>query len=113
MVTRIASIDLVAGRVPDGVRPDGSGVAEVVAFAETFNGYAWGGGPHVLGPRVEQVHATWQDHGDLPGDVDLLRACLFHWARARRHRSDPPPPSAHDRAWTGALLVALRGAVPG
>ncbi|MBY5160890.1 hypothetical protein [Salsipaludibacter albus] len=112
MVTRIASIDLRRVDVPAGVAADGTGVDEVAAFGETFNGYAWGGGPHVLGPRVESVHAAWQDHGDLPGDVDLLRACLFHWTRARRHRIDPPL-TDHDRAWTDALLEAIRGLVPG
>lgn len=107
MVTRIASIDLAPGDVPDDVAATGRGHDDVVAFAETFNGYAWGGGPHVIGPRVQAVHDDWSDTGNLPDDVDLLRGCLFHWARARRHGAEEPL-SADDRRWLNALLDALR-----
>ncbi len=116
MPTRIASMDVRAEHVPDDVvvsaeeGDDGdqrvAGLPPVVAFAQTFNGYAYGGAPHQLGGVVDTIHRAWRDGEGLPTDLDRLRACLFYWARAHRH--DDATITADDADWLNALLAAIR-----
>jgi hypothetical protein len=59
---------------------------QVIAFAQTFDGYAtWGG----IGPaqqRHDAARGAFDEDGALPTDLDDLRAALFlaqrehHWA---------------------------------
>lgn len=122
MPLRIATMDLTTDQVPgdvvvEAVVSDGaaatretdelSGVDAVVTFAQTFNGYAWGGGPHVLAETVAPVEQAWVAGQSLPGSLDLLRASLFLWVRAHGH-SLGHQVSADDAAWLNALLGAMR-----
>lgn len=118
MPTRIASMDLRASDVPGDVRvgewsaaddtaTDETGILDVVAFAQTFNGYAWGGAPHRLGATVAAIQQRWLDNDVLPTDLDQLRACLFYWVRAQHH-GDGEPLTPTDTQWLNALLAAIR-----
>lgn len=112
MPTRIASRDLRPEHVPDARTVlDHDGLAPVLDFAHTFNGYAWGGGPTRMRGLVEDLRRAWEETGDLPAGVDPLRACLFWWARTRQHEADPV--SEADRTWVAALLDGLRARVAG
>lgn len=118
MPSRIATIDLTMDHVPDDVAvesdlPDDAGAPQmagldaVLEFAQTFNGYAWGGGPHVLAETVTPVEQAWVAGQPLPGSLDLLRASLFLWVRAHGH-SLGHQVSADDAVWLNALLGAMR-----
>jgi hypothetical protein len=48
---------------------------EIAAFSATFDGYTHFGEP--LGARFNEVRDRFAAIGDLPDDVDDLRACLF------------------------------------
>ena len=97
-------------RVPD----DGAGESAVFAFAGTYDGYARHGDVPTLGELSRRVQEHWQRTGELDGDVDVLRACLFFQARAHRHggrygRFDTEP-------FVAALVARIRtlsgGTVP-
>lgn len=117
MTTRIASMDLRGSDVPDDLavsaeegaddEPRATGLPPVVAFARTFNGYAWGGAPHQLVTVVDRVEQRWLDGDGLPTDLDTLRACLFYWSRACSHGPDESL-GADEAAWVNALLAAIR-----
>lgn len=116
MTTRIASMDLRGSDVPgdlevahepDGDVPGVTGLEPVVAFARTFNGYAWGGAPHQLVAVVDRVEQRWLDGDGLPSDLDTLRACLFYWSRARSHGPDESV-GTEEADWVNALLDAIR-----
>ena len=53
-----------------------------MTFAHTYNGYDLHGGSAGLAEVVLPVHERWERTGDLPGDVDVLRACLFFQQRS-------------------------------
>lgn len=106
MPTRIASRDLSGGQVPaPAAVAEGADLGSVLAFAQTFNGYAWGGGPARMRDLVEDTRRAWEDDASMPSDVDHLRACLFWWARTRQHEADPV--TRADREWLVALLTAI------
>ena len=118
MLSQIATTDLTAGMVPPDLivaqmspTSQGGGVVQgldaVVRFAQTFNGYAWGGGPQELGRTVAPVEAAWSDGAALPGSLDLLRASLFLFVRAHRHGGGHPMTS-DEADWVNALLAAIR-----
>lgn len=65
-------------RVPD----DQAGFRELLTFAYTYNGYDLHGGPEGLSEVVLAVHRHWERAGELPDDVDVLRACLFFQQRS-------------------------------
>ncbi len=106
MPTRIASRELSVDQVPAPTSVGDGDLASVRDFARTFNGYAWGGGPARMRDLVEDTRRAWEDAGELPSDVDHLRACLFWWARTRQHDADPV--SVADRDWLAALLAEIR-----
>lgn len=117
MPTRIVSMDLHVEHVPDDVvvsAEEGvdegervTGLQPVIAFAHTFNGYAYGGAPHQLGSIVDDIQQHWRDGDGLPSDLDRLRACLFYWTRAHRHGGGDPI-TTDDADWLNALLAAIR-----
>ncbi len=124
MPSQIATADLTLAAVPPDLvvgasdvcpAPDAAadgesvvhGVDVVVRFAQTFNGYAWGGGPQELGTKVASVEAAWSAGHPLPGSLDMLRASLFLFIRAHRHAGGHPMTS-DEAAWVNALLAAIR-----
>jgi ADP-ribosyl-[dinitrogen reductase] hydrolase len=59
----------------DDVPSPGADWEEITAFSATFDGYAHFGDR--WGQRFNEVRARFEATGDLPDDVDDLRACLF------------------------------------
>lgn len=77
----IASEGLGTVLRPDEVPTPDADWNEIAAFASTFHGY------HHLGQRrwvCEDIHRRFVETGELPEDVDDLRACLFLAFRADR-----------------------------
>lgn len=66
------------------VPPDGADDRVVIRFAHSYDGYAVHGNVEELGSVVRPVHERWKPSGELPGDLALLRACLFFAVRAHR-----------------------------
>jgi hypothetical protein len=61
---------------------EGAGFAELVTFAHTYNGYDLDGGSAGLAELVVPVRQGWERTGELPGELDALRACLFFQQRS-------------------------------
>ncbi|GAA1551205.1 hypothetical protein GCM10009827_084750 [Dactylosporangium maewongense] len=61
---------------------EGAGFAELVTFAHTYNGYDLHGGSEGLAEVVAPARREWERTGGLPGDLDVLRACLFFQQRS-------------------------------
>jgi len=76
------------------VPPDGAADGVVIRFAHSYDGYAAHGTVPELGAVVRPVHEQWKPTGELPSDLDLLRACLFFAVRAHRFTGDPEPSTA-------------------
>ncbi len=97
-------------RVPDA----DAGFPELVTFAHTYNGYDLHGGPAGLNEVTIPVHREWKRTGDLPGDVDALRACLFF--QQRSHYWDGGLWDFETEPFVVALLARIRalsgGTVP-
>lgn len=96
-------------RVPD----EGARFAELVTFAHTYNGYDLHGGPAGLNEVVLPVRREWERAGDLPGDADTLRACLFF--QQRSHYWDGGLWDFETEPFVVALLARIRtlsGTVP-
>jgi hypothetical protein len=70
---------------PCAVPTDDSGEQAFIEFAHTYDGYADHGGLEALGELAHHIRLEWQQTGDLPDDVDVLRGCLFYQVRAHRH----------------------------
>lgn len=56
--------------------------AELVTFAHTYNSYDLHGGSEGLAEVVAPARRDWERTGGLPGDLDVLRACLFFQQRS-------------------------------
>jgi hypothetical protein len=54
-------------------------------FALSYDGYARHGGVAGLGALVGPLLQRWETTGELPADLDTLRALLFWCQRAHRH----------------------------
>lgn len=93
---------------------EGAGFAELVTFAHTYNGYDLHGGPAGLNEVVVPTHQAWERTGDLPDDVDALRACLFF--QQRSHYWDGGLWDFETAPFVVALLARIRalsgGTVP-
>ena len=88
------------------VPPDGADDGVVIRFAHSYDGYAAHGTVPELGAVVRPVHDHWKPTGELPADLDLLRACLFFAVRAHRFTGDPEPFTAD--TFVLALLGRIR-----
>ena len=73
MTRHIPSSDLSAADVPTGALSE---------FADSFDGYRHFGEHHI--ERANAIRSRWEDAGELPEDVDDLRACLFIEFRRER-----------------------------
>ena len=73
------------------VPPDGAADGVVVRFAHSFDGNAAHGNVEELGAVVRPVHEHWKPTGELPTQLDLLRACLFFAVRAHRFTGEVEP----------------------
>ncbi|MCT9934509.1 hypothetical protein N5079_30320 [Planotetraspora sp. A-T 1434] len=97
-------------RVPD----DRAGFAALVTFAHTYNGYDLHGGTEGLPQVVLPVHGHWEQTGELPDDIDVLRACLFF--QQRSHYWDGDSWDFETEPFVVALLTRIRalsgGTVP-
>jgi hypothetical protein len=96
--------------VPD----ERAGFAALVTFAHTYNGYTLHGGTEGLPKVVLPVHRHWERTGELPDDVDVLRACLF--LQQRSHYWDGGSWDFEGEPFVVALLARIRalsgGTVP-
>lgn len=63
----------------------GEGAAALIRFAHTYAGYERHGGLPGLSRLSGDVGDHWERTGELPDDLDVLRACLFFAVRAHRH----------------------------
>ncbi|GAB3827713.1 hypothetical protein ACFPIJ_08030 [Dactylosporangium cerinum] len=72
----------VAGAASVRVPDEQAGFPELVTFAHTYNGYDLHGGSAGLAELAVPVQRHWERTGELPGDVDVLRACLFFQQRS-------------------------------
>jgi hypothetical protein len=64
------------------VPADGAEFRELLRFAHSYNGYDLHGGSAGLSAAVIPVLREWQRTGELAGDLDVLRACLFFQQRS-------------------------------
>lgn len=74
---------------------------EIFDFALRYDGYGIHGDVEALAAIRDRVHATWK-RGELPEDLDELRAALFFVQRAA-HWNDH-----FDEAFARALLEQIR-----
>lgn len=72
------------------------------AFAHTFNGYEHFG--ESWGERLNEARSNWEETGELPAEIDDLRACLFLKDLAGNRM-------ARRKTWT--FTVRLRRGRPG
>ncbi|MFC9875827.1 hypothetical protein [Nocardia salmonicida] len=104
---------MATGQYP--VPPDDTTASELFRFAHTYDGYAALDDNLIeLGQAVGQVRQSWDEAGELPNDLNLLRICLFLQVRAHRRRADVQP--VHDQPFLRALVTRIRdisgGTVP-
>src|ERR1700694_1612985 len=65
----------------------GASWGAVWEFALSYDGYAlW----QDVGSHANRVAARWVERGDLPRNLDSLRACLFFEQRRYRHFGTDP-----------------------
>jgi hypothetical protein len=88
------------------VPPDDAAEGVVMRFAHSYDGYAAHGTVPELGKVVRPVHEHWKPTGELPDDLDLLRACLFFAVRAHRFTGASEPFTADP--FVMALLRGIR-----
>ncbi|MFD7842431.1 hypothetical protein ACFV4K_05800 [Nocardia sp. NPDC059764] len=97
------TVSSTGNRVPAAEASDG----EFIEFAHTYNGYeAFSTTPEGLGETVGEVRLIWNRLGELPDDLNLLRACLFLEVRGHRHRGDDAP--FKDDRFVQALVDRIR-----
>ena len=77
-------------------------LAEIEAFALTFNGYAR------IGPRLGELASHHLRNGTIPSTLDELRGCLFLEQRRWRHQMSRP--DARGLAHMRALVAGIRAA---
>lgn len=97
------------------VPADDAGEMAFITFAHYYNGYDLHGGPVELGRVNEPVAQAWHRAGELPDDLNLLRACLFLQVRAHRHGGAFGPPFdelPYVRALVGRIRELSGGSVP-
>lgn len=82
--------------------------SEIAEFALTFDGYAAMG--KACGDLANEMRRRWDATSELPDDLVKLRASLFFEQRRFRHFGWAPAGS--DRDYIGALLEAIRVALP-
>ncbi|WP_157978985.1 MULTISPECIES: hypothetical protein [Nocardia] len=109
-------MDIKAGRLACSVSmatagylvpPEDGDERAFVEFAHTYNGYeAFGGSPESLASATRKVRIAWDEIGELPNDLDLLRGCLFLEVRGHRHRGDAEP--FNELAFVRALVGRIR-----
>lgn len=73
------------------VPPENADESTVIRFAHSYDGYARHGTVPELGAVVRPVHERWKPTGELPAQLDLLRACLFFAVRAHRFTGEVEP----------------------
>lgn len=89
------------------VPPDNGDEQAFAKFAHTYSGYVtFGDRPEDLAPAVRKVWVAWDETGELPNDLDLLRGCLFLQVRGHRHRGDEEP--FNELAFVRALVGRIR-----
>ncbi|GGK32624.1 hypothetical protein GCM10011591_00420 [Nocardia camponoti] len=80
---------------------------EWIEFAHTFGGYgSFANGPDSFWSESNRVSTAWDQDGELPTDLDLLRACLFYEVRGHRHRGDVTP--FNELVFVRALVSRIR-----
>ncbi|MFI6225651.1 ribosome recycling factor [Nocardia salmonicida] len=104
---------MATGRYP--VPPADTTASEFLRFAYTYDGYAAINDNSIeLGRAVGQIRQSWDEEGELPNDLNLLRTCLFLQARAHSRRADDQP--VHEQPFLRALVTRIRdvsgGTVP-
>ncbi|GAA2648093.1 hypothetical protein [Paractinoplanes durhamensis] len=72
------------GDAPLEILGNDAGSGALIEFAHTYPGYDRHGGLDGLTALAAEVRETWQRTGDLPDDIETLRACMFQQARAHR-----------------------------
>lgn len=88
------------------VPAEGAPEGEIIRFAHSYDGYAAHGTVPELGAIVRPVHEHWKPTGELPPDLDLLRACLFFAVRAHAFTGTVEPFT--DDRFVLALLGRIR-----
>jgi hypothetical protein len=96
--TPIQTTDLIEVPGPDADLPT------IMDFALTYNGYQRFDGP--LGEFANTARNFWTRLGQMPWDLDSLRAALFY--EQRRHRHLENTPSSTDMDYLHALISAIR-----
>lgn len=91
------------GEVIEIPRP-GADLREIMRFALTYNAYQRFDGP--LGTFANGAKGMWVNLGQMPWDLDSLRAALFFEQRRLQHLGTMP--SDTDRNYLQALVQAIR-----
>lgn len=96
----IRSEDLTPAAVPDRTSEWGA----IFDFGLSYDGYEHRG--RNVGTFANRVHAARLAGGDLPADLDALRACLFF--EQRRAANDGGTPEGETAEYFFELLDAIR-----
>ena len=101
----------VAGAASVRVPDEQAGFPALVTFAHTYNGYDLHGGSAGLSELVMPVLREWERTGELPADIDVLRACLF--LQQRSHYWDGGSWDFETAPLVVALLARIRALCAG
>lgn len=64
------------------VPSEGADEGVLLEFAHTYDLYRQGCGLGDFGAIVRESRAAWEQSGELPEDLSVLRGCLFYQAKA-------------------------------